>query len=162
MPHVPCFIFILLLSSLTIALSSSNQPLWPCHYPCCNDEIIACCFKLAIRIVLSADGPVCYPKVPGDVFTDCKSICSFSGSAQISSLNGISAQPSGAELQAGWVSMWISKSVGPFPPSILHKKSPPECVYWVFWGARSSSGDSLSLDSSTALGKTTFSLCASV
>lgn len=58
---MPCLIFILLLSSLTIDLSSSNQPLWSCHYPCCNDEIIACCSKLAIRIVLSADGLVCYP-----------------------------------------------------------------------------------------------------
>lgn len=62
--------------------------------------------------------------MPGDVSTDCKSIRSFSGPAQMSFLNGTSAQPLGPELQAGWVSdaMCICKSAGPFPPSLLHKK----------------------------------------
>lgn len=62
--------------------------------------------------------------VPGDVSSDCKSIRSFGGPAQMSFLNGISAEPAGAGLQAGWVSdaACICKSTGPFASSLLHKK----------------------------------------
>lgn len=57
-------------------------------------------------------------KVPGDVTN------SFSGPAQMPFIRNTSAQPLGAELQAGWVSDAVSicESAGLFPPLWLHQK----------------------------------------
>lgn len=60
--------------------------------------------------------------MPGDVCAGCESIHSFSGPAQEPFLSGVSAQISGAELQAGWAldAMYICRGADPLLPSLPH------------------------------------------